>query len=304
MKFKDHVYEYETVVLGGTVEAAVYAFLNNALLIYNKPKPPFRFDYYEEDLNFFGFSSEGRELNTRKGHVWTGASKLSLYRHLIFTLSLSGLLPYGNKVQKLSIEGGHLKVVTGPHGVFKIRYDQLIVFDEEDIVGLPGFLKEEEKKYKVIDWINVRSGMTHPYDYFKTEDEFVNELYFYPSDRIDGNHIDKKDLVTVSHLSREQLVDVDYSDFYVRFKVEKLMKEAGVMGRKNGYVANNPQKRSYRALKIEPFRREVMCETRNKHENSGNIIFNYDSLTQALETKDSVNNDAYAFNISKKIYLK
>ena len=52
--------------------------------------------------------------------------------------------------------------------------------------------------------------MLHSYDYFETSSNFVKELYFYPSMRIDGVS-DKKDLVAVSYLEKEELNDFDYS---------------------------------------------------------------------------------------------
>ena len=66
--------------------------------------------------------------------------------------------------------------------------------------------------FKVIDWVNIRSGMVHEHDTLEdTESSFVNKIYFYPSERIDGNH-DKKDLVAVSYMNKKQIDSIEYSD--------------------------------------------------------------------------------------------
>ena len=41
----------------------------------------------------------------------------------------------------------------------------------DNIAGFDSF--ENAKKYRVVDWVNVRSGMKHEYDYFETGEDFV-----------------------------------------------------------------------------------------------------------------------------------
>ena len=133
---------------------------------------------------------------------------------------------------------------------------------------MPSPSEKIEKVYKVYDWIDVRSGMNHPHDYIETGDDFVRELYFYPSDRIDGHHANRKDLVIASYMTEEQLNDIDYSDFYSRFKAEEVMKQAGIRGRANG---RRNGKRLFRSLKLEPSYREVFTVTRDIYENTESL---------------------------------
>ena len=104
--------------------------------------------------------------------------------------------------------------------------------------------------------MNVRSGMNHKYDLINNSSDFVRHVYFYPSNRIDGAH-DKKDLVAVSYLTKDQINDFNYSDTYARFTVEDLMKKNGIKGRRNGRDTNNPNLYRYYSIKVETAKREI-----------------------------------------------
>ena len=133
--------------------------------------------------------------------------KRKLFEKLLFMLSLSGNLPLSDKISSMDLEEEPIKIITRNNRLIKIVCKEILVFDDAGIKGLT--LEERaDKIYKVIDWINVRSGTVHKFDYFSTEDDFVKEVFFYPSDRIDGNH-DKKDIVAISHLTEEQVNNLD-----------------------------------------------------------------------------------------------
>ncbi len=106
----------------------------------------------------------------------------------------------------------------------------------------------------------------HDHEFFKTDDNLVKEVYFYPSERIDGNHTKKKDLVSISYLNSSQLQDFEYSDTYVKFKVTDMMKKAGIGGRKCG--GNNQY-----ALKLEVDRREVIKAKMHTYKNTEKLEF-------------------------------
>ena len=156
--------------------------------------------------------------------------------------------------------------------MIKFKFNQLRVFDGENVYGLG--VPIENDKYKVIDWINVRSGMKHEYDYFETEDDLVKEVYFYPSQRLGaGENDERKDLVSVSYLNKEQLEDFNYSDTYVKFKIQRLMKEHGIKGARNGIRPDDPSKYAYRSIKIEPTKREIIKLTKPVYESVKSFIF-------------------------------
>jgi len=168
-------------------------------------------------------------------------------------MSLAGLLPLGSKAQTLRQTGENKARAILDHArAANFSFENIVIFGRN--------LLEPEippKEYMVLDWMNVRSGMIHPFDRIESQSGFVNCIHFYPSERIDGNHADKKDLVSVSHLTREQLYDYEFSDTYARFEIIDKMKNAGIRGARNGRDTAHPTRYKYYAVKVESDRREV-----------------------------------------------
>ena len=83
-----------------------------------------------------------------------------------------------------------------------------------------GFVEQkglDEDRYICYDYIAFNRGGKHEVDYLYTGDDFVREIWFYSSDRIDGN-TPVKDACAVSILNKEQYLDFDYSQTMARFK--------------------------------------------------------------------------------------
>ena len=64
-------------------------------------------------------------------------------------------------------------------------------------------------------------------------------------------------------MSEEQILDSNYSPFYVRMKAAQIMKEHGIRGPKNGM---SPSGQKYRPLVLETSKREVYPLVRSKLE--------------------------------------
>jgi hypothetical protein len=224
---------HNKIIIGGSLEALAYAAKHNTPVVFVEPVVP---PFYEE---------------------MEGVSKKELWKKLSFLLSMSGLLLGGDNVTSLRLEGNDiLKIITRNNGLFKCAFEELLVFDANKVEGLP--LKKEKQEFQVLDWFNVRSGMKHEHEVIQdTESSFVNKIYFYQSERIDGNH-NKKDLVAVSFMNKEQVDSPDYSDIYARFKVLNMMKEAGIRGTRNGRDQNDKTKFKYYAIKVESTEREII----------------------------------------------
>ena len=115
-----------------------------------------------------------------------------------------------------------------------------------------------------MDWINVRSGLRHEHRRIESTSDFANCILFYPSERIDGSTASNlKDAVVISSMTEGQILDSNYSPFYVRMRAAEMMKEAGIRGPKNGGGANGQR---YRPLVLENHKREVHLLTKSKLE--------------------------------------
>ena len=248
----------EEVVIGSGLSAAAYSYIKNVPLVLNSAGSPFEFDYLdpEADLDKVGLKNIRKELNTPNGVKLVGLPKVDAWRYIVYMLSLGGLCPLADKTEAIRIEENRLTVTTTSSRVIRFDFDKLTIFDDKNVHGL-SMLPKESSKLKVVDWINVRSGMRHEFDQIETTSDFVKRIHFYPSERIDGAS-DKKDAVVISYMLEEELNDYKYSDTYVKFKVRELMKNAGINGKKNGFDYKGDQK--HIDIKLEPSRREIKKE--------------------------------------------
>jgi hypothetical protein len=297
------VYDVDNIVIGSGLNAVLFAYINNFTLINNEFRIPFRFDFFGSTADISNLSIPRHKivLQGKEEKISLGVSKRDAYKHLLFVMSLSGLNPLSDRIISIRLEDKNtLKAITDKTKI-NFKYKKLHIFDDKNIHGLPDKLEDLNKNlYKIMDWIDVKSCTTHPYEYFETSDDFVNEVFLYPSERIDGNHKNRKDVVAVSYLTEEQLQDYEYSDTYAKFKVLNIMKDAGIRGARNGRDMLDKTKYKYYALKIECARREVMSLQKTLYEDTENIEFVHDSEDDII-SKFLVDDKNYSYKINKKM---
>jgi len=225
---------YKKIIIGGSLGALLYGYKNKIPVVWSEPKIPLFFETYNK---------------------WD--SKEELWHQLAFQQSMAALTPMPPAgITSFRVEDDSLKMFTDGTFFSTLKYDELIVFDDTKLEGWDGEL-EYDRKYRVLDWINDRRSAPHSISHRETEDDFVNEVYFYPSKRIHGNWSGKRDVLSVSYLTKDQIDNIDYCDTYVRFRVLHLMKEWGIKGPKNGINKKNPTQHKRLAIKLETVRRDV-----------------------------------------------
>ncbi len=278
MRLDKHTYEYDTIVIGGDLNAKIYAYYTKCPCIYGGDAAPFRFDMLEKGMPLFKTTN-----------------MLQTFEKINFILGLSGQLPMGNKVSSINIRDNLLKATTKDSRLAKFEFNKLIIFDDKDVYGLPLIKEKKVGKSRVLDWFNVRSGMEHDHDLFATQDDFVRGVIFYPSDRF-GNQASgrvRKDLVATSYLEEEQVKDFEYSDTMARFKILQMMKDAGIKGARNGRDMNNPETYRYYSPKIEATQREIIPDVTNYYEEDERFEFRYDTADELIK-QFSEEPDSYA----------
>lgn len=265
-----HIYEKDTIVIGGSLRALLYAYNHELPTIYVQEKVPFRFDEIEhKNLAYLGLKAD--QLY-RKSELWA---------RLRFFLGLSGLLPMADKASSIRINDNQLSVVTNRSRNIKFNFNKLVVFDDEKVFGLPAIKKKTTEKSRVFDWVNVRSGCSHSILHLHSDGEFVKDIIFYPTDRSDNRNL--KDLVAISYLTDEEINDFNYSDTMAKFKIVEMMKEAGIRGARNGRDVNNPERFKYYAIKIEPAQRIVERNVTKYYDSDDRFEFVYDTVSELLE---------------------
>ena len=272
---------FEKIILGGDISSLAYAFKTGLPLILTDPQPPFIFDYLSQDISFEEIGlAETICWKSNSGDVVYGPNKLQIWQKLMFLLSLSGKIIYGDTARSVTIEDNILSISLDGVKSKTIGFDSLIVFSDKNVIGLDSFTKTINKKNIVYDWVNIKSGGTHDYDVFLFDNDFVKEVFFYPSER--NKNTKQKDLVAVSYLTDEELIDFSFSDTYVKFKLLEDFKLLGIRGARNGRDPRNPDRYKYYAVKLEPANRVVKKMSYNLYENTDRVIFNYQTFEEIL----------------------
>ena len=265
-----HIYEKDIIVIGGNLEAFLYAYVHELPTIYVEKKIPFRFDQIEhKNLRYIGLDPN---------QIYESSE---LWARLNFFLGLSGLLPMSSNATSIRIVDNELSVITKHSRNIKFNFNKLVVFDDEKVFGLLQVKRRITKKSRVFDWVNVRSGCSHDILYLHSDAEFVKDIIFYPTDRSDNRSL--KDLVAISHLTNEQINDFNYSDTMAKFKIIEMMKEAGIKGARNGRDVNNPDKFKYYSVKVEPAQRVIERNVIKYYDADDRFEFVYDSVEQLLD---------------------
>ncbi len=289
---------HDKIIIGSSLEALAYSYLTNTPFVSTRTIAPYFFERFDPDLDLtvFNFKNEIKNLKTNKSPLEVGSLKLPLWEKLYFYLNLSGLCIKSNNVSSLRIQDGILKISTSNARLIKASYNKLIIFDDYNLHGLPPPTLSDSR-CAVYDWFDVKSGMKHDYDLVYSENDFVREIIFYPSQRIDGKH-NLKDAVGVSYLNKKQLEDFEYSDINARFKTLYMMKEVGIRGARNGRDVNDKTKYKYYSVKLETVSRAVKF-SQNLYDSSDDMVFIYSSLRDII--KQNTAKKCYAANLARRI---
>ena len=219
---------YDKLVIGSDLDALSYCYNNKSHVIYTRLQKPIAFDI-----------TPGWE------------NRIELWNKFAFNLAFTGYMPFANKIDNVRIEDDIIKAVTVDNLLLKIKYNKLYISDSHKVEGLPANHEHTNDKVIIQDYFDVTSGMHHEHTLLTSDDELVSELYFYNSAR-QHNWPDSKDCVAVSLIDSTNIFHEDYSQGIVRIKVLKMMKDAGIKGKKNGIIVK------HRPINIRYNRREVV----------------------------------------------
>jgi hypothetical protein len=265
-KLGKHVYEWDKVVIGGDLRSLLFAANYNYPVIFVEPSPPFRFNILDPELDLSEFGlTEQREIY-----------ELELWEKMFFILGLSGLSPLSSKAQGIRVKQDTLIITTESLRVVKAKFSKLVVFEDKNLKTLPELVKKQDRGNKVIDWFNIRSGCRHKLNILHGNDNFISRIHFYPTDRSDNKTF--KDAVSISYLKKSQLQNTNFSEYMARFKVEHMMKEAGIKGMNNGYVGRP----IYSSVRAEHAERQVIPQIKRLYKPDDRYEFRYDTVEDIL----------------------
>jgi len=100
-KIRDIRFTYEKLVIGSSLEALLYCYLNNTPFVYVELERPNRFSYFNPDVDLFVFGLKNITTSLSAGcssaNKLIGISKDILWEKLYFYLTLGGLNPIADK---------------------------------------------------------------------------------------------------------------------------------------------------------------------------------------------------------------
>jgi len=237
---KSIIKNIDEIVLGGNIDALEYAYHHGIPVFYDKLEIPFNDDRIES--------------GTPKKDI------LSLY---CFLLSISGLNYSSFNLTSFSVSENKIKAFGRVPWILEIACNKI-----HDLRKL----NLKTNLFKVIDYIDVRSAGNHGIETIYTNEKFVNQIIFYPSQRMNASKkytpethdFEKiaKDMAVISYLTAEQLDNNEYSPVYSRIIAKQLMKEHGINGRIRKQLPDGRVQRH--GISIDFNRREVLTIEENK----------------------------------------
>ncbi len=236
-------YSYDNVVVGNSFDAVLFAFVHNYPIIYTNYNIPFRFDYLDHnvDLSCLRLDNTPSIVKTLNDEVVVGLPKVILWERMLFLLSLDSKAPLSNLCNSLRRKDNTIICSNEYSKIAEIKFNKCHYFFDKNSAN---FAKQKSlalDKYICYDWIAINRGGKQKIDLIETNDNLAKEMWFYPSDRIDGR-TSVKDVCVVSLLTKQQLEDFNFSQTMVRFKLLHEMESAGLKGPSNGYGPNGKLK--------------------------------------------------------------
>jgi len=226
-----HSFTIDELVIGGSLESLLYAYVTETPIIIDVARRPFELDTVSETLDFTFLGYKGHEK----------IYSLQLWDRLSFLLSLSGLLLFPNSIENITERQGCLVVVTHNMRKIEVKFNKLKRFD-----------KNFTNFAWLYDWFAVRSGGKHDIDILEDDEYLASKLIFHESKRVGVRS--SKDVVAVTFVNVSNMYDVEYSEGYAALKTKRMMTEAGIKGTSKGYGYN--RKRVYQPIKIEHLHRD------------------------------------------------
>ena len=253
----------DNIVIGSTVESALYAFLNDYFFIPSDDLlPPF---FKKMKINFLG--------SPREDYTWSRLNTL---------MAFSGKLLNYENVLKFRISESKIKIIT-ENSNYNYEFGSCYIFDPTKIIFSfeIDIIEKRKDKYIIYDDFQI-SSLGSKYKFLEpkiTEDNFASKIHYYSSDRVDGSDY-VTDCLVESFLEKENLLDFNYSETMCRFVVERHLSSIGVLGSRAGSYKNGKTK--FRKPKVIHNNRVVLRKDETTYRDTEKIKFIKDCKIEDL----------------------
>jgi hypothetical protein len=215
MSLKEHVYSFDTIVIGSNLASLVYAYFNKLPIIISKTEipPPIHFFDVDTDLSKFKIEIAYKDFLTPNGNILKGFNKGDLYTHLYYKLACNGQIIFDLPQQSIRLikEQRLIKIVSERSRMFSFKYKKLISFTK-DIIGLE--LDTRLDKYELIGYFNVTRSYLHHYTAITEQENGIINF---------GLFENFKNLITSTMIKKDILDKNHHIDFYLKSYLEKYL---------------------------------------------------------------------------------
>ncbi len=267
------VVKFDKVVIGNTIEAILYAFYHDCYLIPNNKEKPDHFRFLPVEIGEQIGLEDPLSLFNGSKEKTIGFFQRDLWKRLAFNMSIMGMVYPPTHLYSIRLEDSQVMITaTSPH-ITTMEYNELFIFNEEGVQGLPAPKRKNKERYRVLDWLDIRKMEVHPLEYIKSDEEIMNEIFFYPSDRRDGFNPKFKDCCLISYIDADKIQEFEYSDTYIRIQAQNKFKEMGLKGSINGYDPKRKGGIRRNGVQISASVRDLIKISRNDYEDYDNVKF-------------------------------
>mgnify|MGYP003134548983 FL=1 len=185
----------ETIIVGSSVYALLLSYHKKLPIILTSFQPPSADQLFEKSLLVEGISFN------RQSDCW---------EFLKFLLSQSGLVKNSTPPTYVRVEDNIYFNSSGQK--LELKYNKCLLFSDH-IIKCANEIKKVENKgiYRVLDFLKLKYCDVSGLNPLKPKHTYISEIIFEGS----------KDIICVSFLNKEQLLNFDYSDTMSRFIVER-----------------------------------------------------------------------------------
>tara|TARA_B100000212_G_scaffold342097_1_gene327578 strand:+ start:2300 stop:3175 length:876 start_codon:yes stop_codon:yes gene_type:complete len=230
------ILEYPNIVIGSDLRAMLFAFMNGYPIFFTEARKPHEFESLKltHDLSFLDIDNEPSVYKSFNSEYSFGQKQVLAWEKIFFLLSFEGLVPLSNICDSIRYDGNTLTCATEYAKLCEIKFDKCFYFGDNRTYKLVTERNIKNARYKVFDTIGFNTGGKHEIDYYRSDDNFVREVWFYSSYRICGD-TGVKDACVLSILTSEQLNDPSYTQTITNFKLLDVLGKNGLKGRVYGY---------------------------------------------------------------------
>ena len=176
-------FSFPEVIIGHNLNALAHSVMRSIPVIYNAPKD-FAYDVWDSvgpnlNLEKIFCDNEQRTLATIGGQTKTfGALKQDLHSKMTFLNAMSGFIPFGDKIESISLNKSDIQVVLSNGQRYVVNYKLAHIYDTNMIVGgtelVRSSLSKVKTSYAIKDYYQLFDINKEEIDFLYPPEPFVD----------------------------------------------------------------------------------------------------------------------------------